>query len=527
MAVYLLASFGTDSSAFLSTDTGGKAATLEAMVTNDSWLPDLGYWAEDVDPDGSLYPMFRTDQIGEQWVNVTSLPMLMLARPLYALGGYQLALLVPMAAAVAAALLAAELAQRLGSERLPTVWVVGLASPVALYALDLWEHSLGLALMLGAIVLAIDLSRGERTLVAAVGVGLLFGASSAMRQEALVYGFVTGAATSTVLLRRSGPVDAISKGAATVAGLVAATAANSGLERLVYGTAVRAERSTATLSVGGRRTGERLTEAAITGAGPFSSTDPMAIAFALVLAASLIWLGVASLRRWPLRPPVAVVGAIYLMVALDLALNGLRFVPGLLAAAPLAALGIVAGVREPTLRFTAVIAIVSLPLIWSVQFLGGAAPQWGGRYLLGSMVLLLVMAIVGFDGGRRVLIGLTAVSALMSLLSVAWLVERTHAVASTMDTIAALPEEAVVFSDPFVPREAGQRVIQEQWLVASGSEQRAEASEALQSAAIETFVFVDLQDRDASMMFDGFAARSVTELDFLGSTMTLTSYEVE
>lgn len=527
MAIYLVASFGSDSSAFLSTDTGGKAATLEAMVENDSWQPDLGYWAEHVDPDGSLYPMFGTNRIGDQWVNVTSLPMLLLARPLYAIGGYRLALLIPMTAAAAAALLAAELAKRLGSERLPTTWVIGLASPVAVYALDLWEHSLGLALMLGAIVLAVDLGRGERTLFAAVGVGLLFGAASAMRQEALVYGFVTGVVASIAMIRSSGLVSAALRGSAIVIGLAVATAANSGLERLIFGTAVRAERSTATLSVGGRRTGERLTEAAITGAGPFSTTDSMSVAFAALLAGSLLWLGVASVRRWPMRPPVVIVGAIYLMVGLDLVMNGLRFVPGLLATAPLAALGIVAGVREQRLRLTAAIAIGSLPLIWAVQFLGGAAPQWGGRYLLCSMVLLVVQALVGFDGDRRVLLGLTAVGAVMSLLSVAWLVERTHAVAATMDDIAALPEEVVVFSDPFVPREAGSRVIEEQWLVASGSEQRSEASAVLQSAAIETFVFIDLQDRDASTMFVGFRARSITELDFLGSTMTLTSFEAD
>lgn len=76
----------TDPMGFLSTDVGGKLATPEAMQRNGGLSPDLGYWAESVDPDGSLYPMFSTQHVGDVWVNVTTLPMLVLAIPLYSIG---------------------------------------------------------------------------------------------------------------------------------------------------------------------------------------------------------------------------------------------------------------------------------------------------------------------------------------------------------------------------------------------------------------------------------------------------------
>ena len=67
---------------FLSTDVGGKLATLEAMQRNGGSSPDLGYWAESVDPDCSLYPMFSTQHVADARVNVTTLPILVLAFPL-------------------------------------------------------------------------------------------------------------------------------------------------------------------------------------------------------------------------------------------------------------------------------------------------------------------------------------------------------------------------------------------------------------------------------------------------------------
>src|SRR3546814_3677047 len=102
---------------YLGTDTGAKVATLEVMDQRGSAKPQLGYWAEQWDPDGSLHPIYDSDPIDGEWVHVTTLPMLELARPLYALGGYRLTLLLPMAGAVGAAFASRSLARRARSEK--------------------------------------------------------------------------------------------------------------------------------------------------------------------------------------------------------------------------------------------------------------------------------------------------------------------------------------------------------------------------------------------------------------------------
>ncbi|HEY5012160.1 MAG TPA: hypothetical protein VIK61_05570, partial [Acidimicrobiia bacterium] len=157
LVCYLGAAALNNPRGFLGTDTGAKVATLQVMQSRHSFVPDAGYWAAADDPSGSLHPLYDTRHVGSHYVAVTTLPMILLARPLWALGGDRLALLLPMLGAVAVAAAARALAKRLGSRAPATVfWVIGLGSPMFLYALDLWEHTLGLACMAWAIVLLHD-----------------------------------------------------------------------------------------------------------------------------------------------------------------------------------------------------------------------------------------------------------------------------------------------------------------------------------------------------------------------------------
>jgi len=83
------------------------------------------------------------------------------AYPLYLVGGDRAVLLLPMLGALVCALAARALARRLGGgDGWAAFWIIGLASPVAIYALDFWEHSIGLALMLWGVVLASSEGRG-------------------------------------------------------------------------------------------------------------------------------------------------------------------------------------------------------------------------------------------------------------------------------------------------------------------------------------------------------------------------------
>src|SRR5262249_39960866 len=149
--VYLALSFLNDPRGTLGTDSGGKLATFAAMEESGRAVPDVGYWAAAADPSGALHPLYYTKHVGDHWVNVTTLPMLYAGWPLYRIGGERALLLLPMLGAVLCALAARRIAQLLGGDGMAAFWAVGLATPVAVYALDFWEHTLGLACMLFAV----------------------------------------------------------------------------------------------------------------------------------------------------------------------------------------------------------------------------------------------------------------------------------------------------------------------------------------------------------------------------------------
>ena len=126
LAVYVALSFLNDPHGYLGTDTGGKVATLQVMDHRGHLDPDVGYWAAPWDPAGRLHPLYYTSHLGHRWVNVTTLPALYLAYPLFRAGGYRAALLVPMLGSVLAALAARALARRLGAPPRVVTGVVGM-----------------------------------------------------------------------------------------------------------------------------------------------------------------------------------------------------------------------------------------------------------------------------------------------------------------------------------------------------------------------------------------------------------------
>ena len=122
-------------------------------------------------------------------------------------------------------------------------WLVGLATPVAVYALDFWEHTLGTAAMLWAIVLLLDAAasarRGRWPAWVLAGVGAaLFGVAATMRTEALVYAVVTFAVVAVILVRHRRS-DMLRVRAASAVGLVVPLLANHLLETLVLGSGLR------------------------------------------------------------------------------------------------------------------------------------------------------------------------------------------------------------------------------------------------------------------------------------------------
>ena len=314
-------------------------------------------------------------------------------------------------------------------------WVVGLATPVAVYALDFWEHTLGLALMVWAVVLLLDVAGAARRLARRARRPARCSASAAtMRTEALVYLVVaTGLTCLVLLVRERAWLRPIVTGVCAVVGAGVILVANRLLEQSTIGTDVRTARVAGTASDAGavadgpRARGAddrgrcRTSRAQAVGRGDDRrdrqssrlrwgrGASAVPIAAALALGAALFAFGV--------------------VVYLVRFAQGWGFVPGLLVASPFAAVGLFLAWSKPALRLPAAIACVALPIVWYAQYQGGADPQWGGRYILLSGTLLAVAGCVVLRAHTRAFVAVVALAAITTLAGIGWLAVRSNTVA--------------------------------------------------------------------------------------------------
>lgn len=513
---------------FLGTDTGAKVATLEVMKDQHSSTPDAGYWAAADDPTASLHPLFDTRRVGDHFVAVTTLPMIMIARPLWDAGGMRLALLLPMLGGVAVAAAGAALAKRLGSRSPMTVfWVIGLGSPVFVYALDLWEHTLGLACMAWAVVLLYDTWSRRAGWRAAVGAGVLFGLGATMRTEALLYGAVATAVTVIAIvvadraIRRAVP---IALGA--LAGILPVLVANDRLEHAVLGGSLRTSRAAGTAGAAGSQFGTRLGEALRTTVGlnyASLSVEALAggcIAFALVAAAVML-----STGRGRPRYQAELLGAAALLLVVRIH-AGLSFVSGFVPALPITAFGIVLAWRDPRRRIVALIALVALPCVWLLQYTGGAGPQWGGRYVLCTSFLLAVVGIVATESlphwSRVVALALCVG---ITLAGVRYLEIRSNQGAHAADTIAAMQDDVVVSRFAHLFREAGSQYTPERhWLTALSDQDLARAAAIARRHDAATVAVIAEPGPKARLA--GYRFTSRQRLHFFSENLFVDSYRL-
>jgi hypothetical protein len=510
LLVYVAASFAlNDPRGTLGTDTGGKLATLRVMEQRDALDPDVGYWAQQWDPHGDLQPLYYTYRVGDRWVNLSTLPMTYAAYPLYVVGGERAVLLLPMLGAVLAALAAAALARRLGGNGRLTFWVVGLVTPVAIYALDFWEHSLGLGLMLWGVVLAWDVMQEQGGWRRALAAGALFGLAATMRTEALVYLVAAvGLACVVLLVRRRSVVRPFVVGASALVGAFAMLVLNRFLEQLTLGTDLRGSRVAGTATASGVGLGTRVKEAFTTTVGVgFSgfrpSTEWVVGAVLIVLIATGAWLLTSSERARVVGGTVCAVvaGVLYF----DRFSQGLGFVPGLLAASPFAAVGLVLAWKHTQLRWPAAVAVAALPVAWLSQFSGGADAQWGARYLLTCGAMLAVIGCVVLQGRRRALVATVVLAALVTLGGVAWLSVRSHTVADGMRTILARDDQMLISRQPHMLREGGAFYDpQRKWLTATDDRELRRAVRVAHEAGVTEFALIGGADQAAPATLDGF-----------------------
>lgn len=530
LLAYVLVGLTVNPDGHLGTDTGTKVYTLETMDRAGRADPDIGYWAADLDPDGSVHPIFQTRPRADGgWVAITTLPVLELARPLYAVGGYRATLLLPMLGSIGVAFAARSLAARLGADRdraWLVYWFVGLGSPAFVYALDFWEHSIGLACMVGALSMTVGFVFTRRWALAAAAGGLL-GIGATLRNETVVYAVVMiGLAALWLFVRERAVRPAVVLGLVSVAAFTVPWTANMVLESVVDGPS-RASRATGTASRVGERFEDRIEDGVQTLAG-LNSGDAWSSA---LLGGVIVLVVLAAMRaesRGDRRFATVALTAVGLAYGAD-AVGGLGFVPGVLIAFPVAILGLATGWRDggaPTYAWT--VAVLALPFVYAFQFLGGAAAQWGARYSLTTGIVLGVVALsVVARRFPTVTAGLVVLSVAVTWLGVGWVIERSHEVDAFFDDVVAEAEPVVIARQAFLLREAGASAVGRRWLSASDESTFTEAVDIARAVGEERFSVLEWRGEapPEGALPDDVREAHRSLVSFAGTPVGLVTYE--
>ncbi len=523
LAAYGLVSMLLDPAGHLSTDVGGKTISVAAMVDGGDWDPDIGYWFEEHDPTGRHHPFsFTSNTSNGTWINSTSLTMLHAARPLWALGGPRLALLIPMLGSVTAALMAGALHRRLDptSSGALSTWVVGLASPATIYALDFWEHSWGLALMVAGMLGVHDSLDQTRPWSGPIVAGLAYGLAATMRQEALVYGFVAGIVLVSVLAPRREISAAAGRGLAMLAATVVPLAAHTAAEVAQLGGIARLDRGSGTISESGTAPVDRLLSAIATTVIPRASWATVVLVMAVALVSTATVVAVALVRDADVERPALTMGAVWFVFGVLFVFTGPGFVPGLAIAAPAAVFGLVGGLHQSRWLILG-LGVAPLPLVLATAFPSGALPQWGGRYLLPTGLVLTVLGLSWLSSRSRSITVLVVACAVGVTGVGVWnTVERTNAIGEVAATIEerTSPDDIVVWHNSSRARELGELALERKWLSAGPRDDQAALAELLAQHDVERLVWISHTSIDGHL--DGYRPTVVlADLEVFEATM--------
>ncbi len=491
--------------AHLLTDVGGKTASMAAMDAGGGWDPDIGYWFEAQDPEGRFHPIAKSRQTTNgTWINTTSLTMLYAARPLWAIGGVRAAILLPLIGTLLAALAAAALHRRIaGPDRAhEVILLVGVGSPLLLYGLDFWEHSIAAAAMTAGAVLTLDSTKRWR-LREPLLAGLCFGLAATMRQEALISGFVAGCALAVVGWRGRQTLGAlVPSGVAMIVGALAPIGAHTILEQHVLGELGRTARSTATLETAGSGASERLVAAFTQLASAFGSLHPIAVvssgAIVLAFGAAALWArrspdrGDETIR--PILIGLAASWALWWLLSLQL---GFTFVPGLFVAMPFALFGIVGGLDQRRWLVLA-LGLAPIPLVLATAFTDGLLVQWGGRYLLTPGIILTVLGHAWLRARSPQLFrAVAAIAVMVTLVGAVFVVDRSRSAGAELDAfLEASNDSVVVWRNPHFSREFGERSLDQRWLSAGTDEDRRVLGDLLRAEGVDEFFLVTNQSSE-------------------------------
>lgn len=408
-----------DSGVVGNADEGAMLAQARQLEVHQRW--GVPYWAESFDPDGKWFPVELSERAGDLWFPYVKRPAYpRLVSDLLDTGGLRLVLVAHAVGTVATALAAALLARTLSSRlAIPTLWAVGIGSPLLFDSYQVIAHSLGTAAMtwgLLGVVTAMGTRRAAGSVAALAGTAVCVAIGTALRTEAALYAVALAAGVMLAWgwSRR--------KRALAGAGAILAGAAVGYLGSARW--AARIMGADATPFVVRDRTGwvaGRLSGAWNSLLSPQLLGSPLGAVTVVIAAVCCIWLAV-TLRRQPgeagLIGVLAVVAAVAAVLRLVLPMGP---VPGLVMAAPLLVGGLVLCRGwvwgHPVARLAVVAGALHAGAVLATQYGIGGAGEWGGRFFHVAVPALVPLAIAGWWGAvepvnptlRRRLVGCGAV----------------------------------------------------------------------------------------------------------------------
>jgi len=374
---------------FWSSDNAVRFVQLESVRRNGYRSLAPFYPAEDLDPEHGFFPIAEGFSYRRDGRTYLSYPWVfpLLAAPLCGALGFPGLLVLPAVAGLAAAAaVGCSLGQTSTAGGIAAVLVVGLASPLVVYAAVFWDHTLVTALGAGAVAVLLAGGEGGSGWRSGFWAGVLLGLGPYFRNE--MYVFTAAVAVGLVASGRRNLLPQVLTGFAAAAAplwayhlwwfghplgykgkaLMEATAAPGLWGYVQHRLLVAYDLLLSVEHYGNAFRPQRLAEAAF-------------VALGVLAGAALLRLGVR--RRSP-----AVVGAGGLLVAAVAAgLVALRTpVMGLLPSVPWVALALLRQPRESEDRFLWSLAGAYTMGVALVGSVGGL--QWGPRYLLPAVPVL-------------------------------------------------------------------------------------------------------------------------------------------
>lgn len=465
---------------FFVSDTGLRFLQIQQLIEQDWNTFSITYPGRFADPAHEHFPYYYAYSVvdGQIFLHVSPFFPLLAAFLYSRLGVIGLSVIPVLGTVVAAwAMYRLFRVSNIGSAHL-AFWLTAFATPVLFYTLELWDHTIGAALMLLGVYGVVRGIRSELRAPTVLG-GFAIGLAPGVRPEAYVFGIALGGALLFAVHTRH----RLKTLAAYVGGgLLGVTPVwilqywwighplGISTARRVFGfgrpdvipfTPVDKE----TLSLGQRYF--------IKVSRLLFHTDSIPSLLAILLITSGMLSIVFALRSQRRQKPGVILGGVALLIigygiVAGLALG--RPVTGLVSTFPLIALSVlyvnktVDSNRPPT-RQIYLLLLFTVPLYLVLALAGGPAyggKQWGARYLLTVYPLLLYLAFYAYEQYSRYLdkqvsrilklsaITLVLLSVLLQVLGARILYIEHQEQAAIRDTIEQMPARVVITNGPYL-----------------------------------------------------------------------------